>query len=128
MIKKQIFEAKRKKYFPDKEFLCKCGCGGGIEKMSEEFLQKLIKAREIANIPFPPVSYYRCPKHNAAVGSTSNNHPRGEAGDIGCTNSINRYKLITALLQAGFNRIGVHRSFIHCDVNKTQVPNVIWFY
>ena len=127
-MKSPIFEAKRKKYFPDKEFLCKCGCGAGIEKMSPVFLEKLVKAREIAGIPFIAVSYYRCPKHNAAVGSISNNHTRGEAGDIKCVNSTDRYKIITALLQAGFTRIGVHKTFIHCDVNPTQVPKVIWLY
>lgn len=118
----------RQKFFPDKEFLCKCGCGAGIEKMSPEFLEKLVQARVIAGIPFIPSSYYRCPKHNKAVGSKSNNHTRGEAGDIRCTDSRSRFIIISALLDVGFTRIGIHPQFIHCDVNPTQAPKVVWFY
>jgi len=94
--------------------------------MESEFLEKLDAAREIAGIPFVISSGYRCPKHNKEVGSTATNHPLGVASDIRCTDGPSRFKIIAALIQAGFTRIGVAKTFIHCDTNT--LPSSIWFY
>jgi uncharacterized protein YcbK (DUF882 family) len=94
--------------------------------MESEFLEKLDAAREIAGIPFVISSGYRCPKHNKEVGSTATNHPLGVASDIRCTDGASRFKIIAALIQAGFTRIGVAKTFIHCDTNT--LPSSIWFY
>ena len=56
------------RHFSTVEFRCKCGCGVGMEKMDADLLQMLDEARELAGIPFPLSSAYRCPKHNKAVG------------------------------------------------------------
>jgi uncharacterized protein YcbK (DUF882 family) len=112
------------KNFKPEEFMCSCGCGGN--KMESEFLEKLDAAREIAGIPFVISSGYRCPKHNKEVGSTATNHPLGVASDIRCTDGASRFKIIAALIQAGFTRIGVAKTFIHCDTNT--LPSSIWFY
>ena len=56
------------RHFSTVEFRCKCGCGVGMEKMDADLLQMLDEARELAGIPFPLSSAYRCPKHNKAIG------------------------------------------------------------
>lgn len=102
------------KYFKLEEFACK-HCGE--VKMNNKFLDMLDDARGLANIPFGITSGYRCPIHNANVGSTSTNHVNGVAADITCTSSINRIKIVTALIKTGFKRIGIYKNFIHADIN-----------
>lgn len=116
------------KNFKDSEFLCSCKCGGGIEKMDMDFLLRLDKIRDYAGIPLTLNSAYRCLKHNAAVGSTSDNHPKGVGADVRCLASTTRYKIIKAALKAGITRIGVHKKFIHIDTNPSEAPEVLWFY
>lgn len=114
------------KHFKLSEFECKCGCGRN--EMDEGFLEKLDYARDIANTPFLINSGFRCPDHNKAIKSNSNNHPSGHATDIQCLDSQSRYKIITAMFTVGFTRIGIHPKFIHCDDNPEGMSNVIWFY
>lgn len=113
-------------YFTIDEFNCKC-CGQN--KMEEGFLERLDTARGVANIPFGINSGYRCPTHNAAIGSKSENHPSGRAADIRCLSGWERIRIIRALLQTGFNRIGVHPQFIHVDnMDELGAPPSCWFY
>lgn len=113
------------------EFACKCGCGRGIRNMDHEFLGMIDDARDRAGFAFSIKSGYRCPAHNTNVGSTSINHVSGKAVDIVCYNSVTRLKMIQALLDAGFRRLGLHASFIHADsmdrVENGSVP-CAWFY
>ena len=116
------------KYFKDEEFRCHCGCGAGIEMMQEDFLKMLEDTRELVGIPFILNSAYRCPAHNKAIGSKSDNHPSGQAVDIKCLYSVTRYNIVTSALKVGFKRIGLHRKFIHLD-NRVVIPVAsIWFY
>ena len=94
--------------------------------MNKDFLERLDWARDLAGVPFAITSGYRCPDHNRKVGSTSTNHIRGMAADIACTAGPVRLKIIEALLNTGFRRIGMHPEFIHADVNEG--PESIWFY
>lgn len=75
----------------------------------------LNEARIHAMVSFTINSGYRCEKHNKAIGSTSDNHPSGEAADIRCTTGPVRIKIIAGLISAGFRRIGFHSTFIHAD-------------
>ena len=59
------------RHFSPVEFRCKCGCGAGMEKMDADLLQMLDEARDLAGIPFPLSSAYRCPKHNKALSAHS---------------------------------------------------------
>lgn len=111
------------KYFKLDEFKCKC-CGQA--KMDDTFLSMIDDARDIAGIPFKINSGYRCPKHNKEVGSTSKNHTSGKAADISATTGPARFKIISALLDAGFTRIGIARTFIHAD--SMDLTESIWFY
>jgi len=97
--------------------------------MNEDFLAKLDKAREFANIPFIINSAYRSPEQNARVGGKPNSsHLRGLAVDIRANDSSTRYIVLNALISVGFNRIGIASSFIHVDDDKEKANNVIWTY
>ena len=97
--------------------------------MNEDFLAKLDKARELANIPFIINSAYRSPEQNARVGGKPNSsHLRGLAVDIRANDSSTRYIVLNALIKVGFNRIGIASSFIHVDDDKEKANNVIWTY
>ena len=102
---------------------------GSGHNMDEDFLQMLDDAREFAGVPFKITSGYRTEAHNHAVGgSRSSSHMKGLAADIACGSSRERFLIITALLHAGFDRIGCGDGFVHvdCDVEKDEA--VLWTY
>ena len=97
--------------------------------MDVAFLNKLSKARELAAIGFKITSGYRTPEHNAKVGGVpSSSHTVGRAVDIYAPTSTQKYIIINALLQAGFNRIGIAKNFIHVDDDPSKSEDVIWTY
>ena len=102
---------------------------GSGQFMDSEFLSMLDKARDLANTSFVITSGYRTESHNKKVGGVSNSsHRIGKAADISCTDSRKRSQIITALLAAGFTRIGVASSFIHVDSDNFKSQDVIWTY
>ena len=121
------------KYFDFDEFDCPTLDGSGLPttdggKMNLDFLHKLDEARELANVPFKITSGYRTPQHNLDVGGRiGSSHIKGLAVDIACVNSHQRQKILTALIQVGFKRIGIGKSFIHSDLDPDK-PNAIWLY
>ncbi len=116
-------------HFSPEEFRCRCGCGLGIEQMRPELLERLEAARDKAAIPFRITSAIRCPAHNRAVGGVPTSaHLYGWAVDIACTTSGERYRMVSALIEAGFIRLGIARSFIHADCDPTKPARVIWLY
>lgn len=100
-------------YFSKKEFACPC-CGE--MHLHPQLLEKVTEARLLAGVPFKINSGFRCAKHNAEVGSTSENHTSGCAVDIACTVGEARRRMINGLRDAGFNRIGIAKTFIHADL------------
>ena len=99
------------------------------EQMNVAFLNKLTKAREIASIGFKITSGYRTPEHNEKVGGVPNSsHTLGHAVDIYAPTSRQKYIIINSLLQAGFNRIGVAKNFIHVDDDPSKNEDVIFTY
>jgi uncharacterized protein YcbK (DUF882 family) len=115
------------KYFKIEEFTCKCGCGKA--EMMPSTLEKLDKARELAGVPFKINSGYRCDAHNASVGGKSEGaHTSGYAIDIEASVSPSRLKIVKALLDVGFTRVGIANSFIHADDDPTKPQNVMWVY
>ena len=110
-------------YFTESELKCKC-CWKLI--IDQDFLNRLNRAREIAGFPFNVNSGYRCKNHNRAVGSTSINHEIGKAADIKCSDSLDRYLMVAAMIQAGILGIGIGKTFVHGDTNRTTP--CIWTY
>tara|TARA_R100001369_G_scaffold79958_1_gene110119 strand:- start:817 stop:1167 length:351 start_codon:yes stop_codon:yes gene_type:complete len=96
--------------------------------MDATFLQMLDDARGIAGIPFTINSGYRTKEHNEKVGGVSNSsHLVGKAADIKVGSGSERYIILDSLIKAGFKRLGVGQTFLHCDNDETK-PNSIWTY
>lgn len=116
------------KYFNYEEFDSPDIQGSG-QLMDNKLLKMLDQAREIYGKPIHITSGYRTEAHNRNVGGVSgSSHLKGLAADMACIASSDRYKLLSALMQVGFNRIGVAKSFIHVDIDKDKSDNVIWTY
>lgn len=115
-----IEEARAKyKYFSEKE----------VVGLKPELVKLLDKAREIAGVPFKITSGLRTKTQNANAGGVEDSsHLTGLAVDIACTSSANRYKIVTALLEVGFNRIGIGQTFVHADIDTSKAGEVIWDY
>lgn len=115
------------KYFTLDEFDCPSLPNSG-KNMDSGFLAKLEQAREIAGIPFKITSGYRTKEHNEEVGGVPNSsHLIGVAADIAVSSGSERYTILNALIKAGFKRIGVAKTFIHCDTDDSK-PNSVWTY
>jgi zinc D-Ala-D-Ala carboxypeptidase len=121
------------KYFTINEFDSPDAIGSG-ENMDKEFLSRVDQARSIAQIPFKITSGFRTQQYNEDLlargykASANSSHMKGLAVDIACNDSSRRHKIITALMKAGLNRIGIADTFIHVDADTDKPANVIWTY
>jgi len=123
------------KNFSRLEVQCPCGCGAN--KISSILIEKLQKVRNIIGRPIIITSGVRCGFYNTSIkASTSSSHipdsyGMGNAVDIACTNSKDRYELVE-LSQKFFKRIGIsggqYGGFVHLDVDKEKVQEVMWLY
>ena len=99
------------------------------DQMKKSFLNKLDYARAIAMTPFIINSGYRTPDHNVTVGGKpGSSHLTGYAADIKAVGSRNRCKIVRALIESGFDRIGIGENFVHVDSDPEKDPDVIWLY
>jgi len=111
-------------YFKESEFKCPC-CDKA--KVSAFLIHLLNKVRNLYGKPMIVNSGFRCEKHNKAVGGKPNSaHLRGTAADIKCTNSVDRYILVSLFFEAGFKRMGIYEDFIHVDVDEELPRPVLW--
>tara|TARA_R110000764_G_scaffold50845_2_gene111612 strand:+ start:510 stop:881 length:372 start_codon:yes stop_codon:yes gene_type:complete len=108
--------------------------GSGAEFMDEEFLNLLDRARDEAGVPFKITSGFRTPEYNIdlkkrgyAVARNSS-HLKGLAADIAVTSSANRLIILESLLFIGFRRIGIGKGYIHVDLDRAKVQDVVWVY
>ena len=116
------------KYFTHAEFDSPDSPDSG-SNMDDSFLSMLDRAREAAGTPFKINSGFRTPKHYKKVGGSENSsHLRGFAADIHVTSNSTRYVILEALLNVGFNRIGVADTFVHVDAAPSKTKNIIWPY
>jgi zinc D-Ala-D-Ala carboxypeptidase len=107
------------KYFKDSE----------VVGLKPELVKKLDEARGLAGTPFKITSGLRTIAENKKAGGVEDSsHLSGLACDIACPTSDVRWKIINALLKAGFTRIGIGETFVHCDVDTSKSGNVIWHY
>jgi len=116
------------KYFSYDEFDSPDELGSG-KHMDHDLLVMIDKARALYGKPIVVTSGFRTESHNEKVGGvSSSSHLKGLAIDVACLKSKDRFKMLTALLEVGFNRIGIASTFIHVDVDKNKSQNVIWTY
>jgi uncharacterized protein YcbK (DUF882 family) len=94
------------------------------------FMGRLELARMFAGIPFKIESGCRCEKHNAAQKNSvaGSAHVSGLAADIVAINSVTRWIVREALIQAGFVRIGTGKTFLHVDDDLSKPQRVEWVY
>lgn len=113
-------------YFKPEELVCKhCGASG----VKPELVNVLDWIRDKYGKPIILNSAYRCATHNAAIGGVPESaHVTGEAADIGCSFAVDRMRLVQLALEAGINRLGIDKKFVHIDISKTLPQNVIWIY
>ncbi|WP_319760373.1 D-Ala-D-Ala carboxypeptidase family metallohydrolase [Maridesulfovibrio sp.] len=101
-------------------------------KLDPYLLEKLDAARSLAGVPFKINSGYRCAAHNESVGGKSNSsHLGGYAVDIAVEGSPQRAEILRGLVMAGFERIGIAKTFIHVDIDPeklNQFGPVVWLY
>ncbi len=112
------------KNFSRKELACP-DCG--LCDMKPDFLAKLQQLRESWNRPLILNSAFRCPSHNKIVGGAADSqHLVGNAVDIHCIDSFERFGLLVRALSIGFRGIGISKDFIHIDMRDGSA--VCWVY
>lgn len=115
------------RFFKPWEFECavpRCD----ISDMDSSFLTMLDNARAFAGVPFKINSAFRSVEYELSKGRTgTSSHCKGCAVDIACTDSRKRYLIVNSLVSAGFNRIGINKTYIHVDSDSDKRPS-IWLY
>lgn len=115
-----------KKYFKPKEFDSPDKKGSGIN-MTKDFMYMLYAARNLNDTPFYINSGYRTKFHNKKIGGKElSSHQFGEAADIRVRNNHERFIILNNLILAGFKRIGIYKTFIHCDCAKEKAQERSW--
>lgn len=118
------------KHFLFSEFDSPDAPGSGEKYMNREFLEMLDYAADLCKLQFIIVSGYRTKFQNRRLcGSSSSAHLVGRAAVLQCKNANKRYKMVAALLESGFTRIGICRNqrTIYCD-NDDLKKDMIWLY
>lgn len=116
------------KYFKESEFN-RCVPSCTLQDMNQVAMDKLDEARELAGIPFVINCAYRSKQWDLNKGRNGlSAHTSGYAVDIRCNTDKNRFKIIEALIKAGFKRIGIAKTFIHADCSPSHSQEVSWLY
>ena len=121
------------RYFQIEEFDSRDVKGSG-SNMDATFLSMIDEARAIANIPFKITSGYRTEKYNNKLiklgykASKDSSHLKGLAADVYCADDKSRDIMLYALRKVGFNRIGIAKTFIHCDCDTSKNKKRTWVY
>lgn len=87
--------------------------------MSWELLLRLDVARRLAETKFHITSSYRARDERT--------HGKGLAVDIYCIHSGTRFRIVSALLTAGFTRIGIYANHIHVDIDSSLPGELLWY-
>lgn len=106
---------KLSEHFDSKEFLCKCGCGLGID--NPKLIERLERLRTLlGDTPIEIVSGRRCPTHSVSVGGYANDmHVLGGAVDIRCY-PHNAYTICEQAEKCGFGGIAlISDTNVHLD-------------
>lgn len=102
-----------KPYFTDDE----------IAGLDSTLVERLVEARHLARTPF--VLTETVAKGGSHAANTA--HARGLAVDIRAHDSVTRFKIVKALLDAGFVRVGVYDRHVHADVDASLPQGVLWW-
>ena len=104
---------------------CHCGCGFGASpaEFNHYLMEQLDLLREMHGKPITLTSAARCLKYNDEIGGEKNSAHTPEddaqcrAVDIAAPfGSFDRKRFILMANRAGFQRIGIGKTFVHVDV------------
>jgi len=119
-------------HFKNDEIECSCGCG--TNNVSDILMSKADKVRDILNRPLIAESICRCRQYNYSKDySETSSHiaddiKESEAIDFRATTSKERFEVVSAMIEAGFTRIGIAKTFIHGDIDKSKAQELIFLY
>ncbi len=97
-----------------------------------DFIMRLQKARGIYGKPMYVTSGGRTIAHNLSVGGVKDSSHLIDmsnffrAADIKCRSGSDRYEMVKAFMEAGFNRIGTYPGHVHVDDHPDKPQNVMW--
>ena len=116
------------RWFVEREFeLCVPACS--LQDMNQDTMKRFDLTRDYAGIPLVITSAYRSPEWDKSKNrSGTGAHTLGRAIDIRCNTIQNRFLIVSALLKAGFTRIGIADTFIHADDSPNHQVQIIWLY
>lgn len=102
-----------------------------IEDLASELVERLVYAQHIAGFAFDFSCGYRSQSYELSKGRKgTSSHSRIPclAVDIVTLDSHVRFKVVTALLMAGFPRLGIGKNFVHADIDETKSHPIIFHY
>lgn len=114
------------RYFKEKEYACKCGCG--FSDINDKLLRIVDNTRDLCGRPLVITSGCRCAEHNKAVGGVPNSlHTKGGAVDIRAKTGKERLSIVKHALNQGATGIGVHKDFIHISYDD-EIQEGVFLY
>lgn len=131
---KNTKEVRTKNFNPNTDRKLKCTCGHpkcDKRSVSQEHLDRIQKARELAGFPFVLTSGGRCPCHPDEIHRTTPaDHQKCQAVDIAVSNGVMRGAVVNSGIQANCNAIGVAKTFVHLgyrpELDAGQI--IMWSY
>lgn len=118
------------KHFEYEEFDCKwCSKSStGFRYMDRHFLQMLDEARDLAELKFKILKGMVCYGCRDRINELENSaHLIGRAAVIQCKHPYKRYRIIAALLEAGFTRIGINRNYLYVDNDDMRIDSIFQY-
>lgn len=99
-----------------------------VKDMDTDFLSFLLAAQKLYGKKFKINSAFRSVAYEKKQGRNGlSSHCKGLAVDISCVNHVDRLRMLRVLLRVGFFRIGIAKTFIHVDYDRTK-PASVWLY
>lgn len=116
----------------DKKISCTCGHPDCDERsVDQDTLNKAQVMRDKANRGLIVTSGGRCPNHpNEIHREKPADHQKCKALDIAISGGLQRGELVKLAIDAGFNAIGVAKTFIHCGYREELEAGdiMMWTY
>lgn len=97
--------------------------------LNPDLMAMLDVARGKAGVPFFITCGVRTTEQNSVLlnSVSDSSHLTGHAVDLACTDSVTRFAMLSGLLEAGFNRIGIYSAHLHVDDDATKPAKVCWY-